>query len=70
MREAFMPFTKGTRTCLGKNLALMELKLITTIILRRFHVTAETTVEDMAMKDHFLLFPKGKKCNLVFTFRN
>jgi cytochrome P450 len=72
MKEAFMPFTKGTRVCLGKNLAMMELKVITTIILRRFHVSiaAEMTMEDMAMKDHFLLFPQGKKCKLVFTPRN
>ncbi|KAK5688024.1 hypothetical protein LTS10_000002 [Elasticomyces elasticus] len=68
MKELFMPFSKGTRACIGKNLAAMELKLITVNLVRRFSFrpASDTTVESMATKDHFLLVPKGGKCNLVF----
>ncbi|KAL3423886.1 cytochrome P450 [Phlyctema vagabunda] len=71
MKEMFMPFTKGPRTCLGKNLALMEMKLITVLLLGRYSikVAAEMTVADMDMRDHFLLFPKGKKFVLQFSER-
>jgi cytochrome P450 len=73
-KEMFMPFSKGTRTCLGKSLALMELKLITATVVRQFAVelppSEETDLDDgMEMRDHFLAFPKGKRCDLVFRKR-
>ncbi|RVX72414.1 hypothetical protein B0A52_03602 [Exophiala mesophila] len=37
MKEMFMPFSKGTRACLGKNLAMIELKIITAIIVNTQH---------------------------------
>lgn len=69
MKTLFLPFSEGTRACLGKNLAMMELKLITAILVRLFHIALgpETTDISMAMKDHFLLVPKGGKCDLIFT---
>ncbi|KIW99286.1 uncharacterized protein Z519_00949 [Cladophialophora bantiana CBS 173.52] len=68
MKELFMPFSKGTRACLGKNLAIMELKLITAHLARRFECVPapSTTGESMATKDHFLLVPVGGKCELIF----
>lgn len=68
MKELYMPFSKGTRACLGKNLAMIELKLITANIARRFSWTpASTTTEtSMATLDFFLLSPAGGKCELVF----
>ncbi|KIX06969.1 uncharacterized protein Z518_04945 [Rhinocladiella mackenziei CBS 650.93] len=67
MKELFMPFSKGTRACLGKNLAMMELKLITAHLVRRFECAPApaTTEESMTTKDHFLLVPAGGKCELV-----
>jgi cytochrome P450 len=35
---AFMPFGLGARTCLGQNLALVEVKAIVALVLARFHL--------------------------------
>lgn len=68
MKALFMPFSTGPRACLGKSLAIMELKLITATLLRRFKVkAASTTTEDsMSMTDHFLVLPKSGRCDLIF----
>ena len=68
MKDLMMPFSKGPRACLGKNLAMTELKLITAALVKKFTVgVAEgTTEESMAMTDHFLVLPKGGKCELTF----
>lgn len=69
MKELFMPFSKGSRACLGKGLAMMELKLITAALLRYYETSlSPTATEDcMTMTDHFLVLPKGGKCELVFS---
>jgi cytochrome P450 len=69
MKELFMPFSKGTRACLGKNLAMIELKLIVAHLVRQFQWIAAPSTTDATMdtKDYFLLLPVGGKCELVFT---
>jgi cytochrome P450 len=69
MKLMFMPFSHGSRACLGKNLAIMELKMITAALIKSYEVTVSPTMNpaDMAMKDHFLALPKGGKCDLIFT---
>ncbi len=69
MKELFMPFSKGARACLGKSLAMMELKLISAALLRSYETKlAPTATEDcMTMTDHFLVLPKGGKCELIFN---
>jgi hypothetical protein len=49
-------------------LANMELKIVTAALLKLYRVRAgvDMTSDDMEMTDHFLLVPKGGKCNLVF----
>ncbi|KAK5017362.1 hypothetical protein LTR16_001803 [Cryomyces antarcticus] len=63
-----MPFSRGTRACLGKNLALMELKLVTASVVKRYSVAVASSMEpgDMDLKDHFLAVPKSGRCELVF----
>jgi cytochrome P450 len=69
MKTLFLPFSEGTRACLGKSLAMMELKLIAATLVGLFDVSLGpgTTDASMTMKDHFLLVPKGGKCDLIFT---
>ncbi len=69
MKTLYMPFSLGSRACLGKNLALMELKMITAAVVRNYKVDLAwgTTEDSMTMKDHFLAMPKGGRCNLVFS---
>jgi cytochrome P450 len=69
MKSMFMPFSKGTRACIGSHLAMMELKLTTATLVRDLVVTAASTMKasDMDMKDHFAMMPAGGKCELVFT---
>jgi cytochrome P450 len=68
MNELFMPFSKGSRACLGINLAYMELKVTVATLQGRYQVglAPDMQAHDMDMRDHFLIFPRGGKCNLVF----
>ncbi|TKA76404.1 hypothetical protein B0A55_09909 [Friedmanniomyces simplex] len=68
MKTLFMPFSKGTRACLGKGLAMLELKLVLGALLSRYEVRLpqQTTEESMEMRDHFLVVPRSGKCELLF----
>ena len=68
-KEMFMPFSKGTRACLGKSLAMMELKLVTAILIHRYEVELApgTTEDSMSMTDHFLVLPKAGVCKVIFS---
>jgi cytochrome P450 len=66
-----MPFSKGTRACIGKGLAMMELKLVVATVMKQYDVSIAPDMkdDDMDMVDHFLIIPKGGKCNLLFHKR-
>ncbi|KAK4893334.1 hypothetical protein LTR27_008228 [Elasticomyces elasticus] len=68
MKMLFMPFSKGTRACLGKGLAMLELKLVLVALLSRYEVKLppQTTEESMEMRDHFVVVPRSGKCELQF----
>ncbi|KAK1818677.1 hypothetical protein LTR12_006862 [Friedmanniomyces endolithicus] len=68
MKTLFMPFSKGTRACIGKILAIVELRLVVLGLLSRYEVKLppQTTEESMEIRDHFLVMPKSGKCELIF----
>ncbi|KAK0256182.1 hypothetical protein LTR12_003017 [Friedmanniomyces endolithicus] len=68
MKTLFMPFSKGTRACIGKSLAMVELRLVVLGLLSRYEVKLppQTTEESMEIRDHFLVMPKSGKCELIF----
>jgi cytochrome P450 len=71
MKSLYMPFSRGSRGCLGKGLGMMQLKLTVAAILPKFDVRIAVEdgmkKEDMEMMDHFLVQPKGGRCLLNFV---
>ena len=68
MKDSFIIFSKGSRSCLGQYVAFMELKLVIASLVNGWSVKLgeKTTKEVMKQTDFFLAFPKGRKCWLVF----
>ena len=58
-KDAFAPFSTGPYGCIGKNLAYMEIRLLTAQLVRKFDVTLAPgeTGERLLMgsKDHFTM---------------
>jgi cytochrome P450 len=71
MRDMILVWGKGQRACMGKPIAMMELRVTTAALMKRFVVEleSEATVDDMEMRDHFVLMAKGGKCMLKFRER-
>ncbi|KAK0385625.1 hypothetical protein NLU13_6802 [Sarocladium strictum] len=67
MKRAFTPFGTGSRSCIGVNLAWMELRLAAALFFRecRGAMMADTTTErDMEQKMQFILMPVGGRCEI------
>ncbi|KAH7318302.1 cytochrome P450 CYP684A2 [Stachybotrys elegans] len=67
MNDALFTFGRGSRVCLGKNLAWIELRLATSRFFLEFPDARVSPKEDMsdadmAMKTFFLLQPEGHRC--------
>jgi len=60
-KEAFIPFSIGTRSCIGINLAKMELNKLTAAFFLRFdaEIDSSMTEEEMQMLDVFSASPVG-----------
>ncbi|KAH6850544.1 cytochrome P450 [Chaetomium sp. MPI-CAGE-AT-0009] len=56
-KNAFIPFSYGSRACVGRNVAEMEMKLIVATWSRRYHVTLRQDYMDT--KEGFLRKPLG-----------
>ncbi|PLB40662.1 cytochrome P450 [Aspergillus candidus] len=65
MKDAFMAFGGGARTCLGVHLARTEIRLATARFFRVFpqaRIDGSMSVSDMDQISYFLLSPRGKRC--------
>ncbi|KAL7893111.1 cytochrome P450 [Trichoderma sp. SZMC 28014] len=69
MRDQLLVFGKGSRACLGRRIAIMELKSALAVLTNtyNFEIGSVTTDDDMKMTDHFVLIPKGGRCLLRLT---
>ncbi|KAG5976205.1 hypothetical protein E4U55_007458 [Claviceps digitariae] len=67
MKEAFMPFGRGSRICMGIHLGYIELRLAAARFLLEFPTARVSTRDGMSDRDMdvlatFLMAPKGKRC--------
>ncbi|KAG6279066.1 hypothetical protein E4U47_004239 [Claviceps purpurea] len=65
-----MPFGGTARTCLGQNLARLELLHATSRFFRHCPhavLSCNTTQEDMIMLDYFAGWPKGGRCEITMA---
>jgi hypothetical protein len=64
-------FGRGVHSCLGKTIALMEMKHAAEALAQRLSAVrladAQQMVEDMRLVDRFVMVPKGKQCQLIFS---
>ncbi|KEY73624.1 hypothetical protein S7711_09562 [Stachybotrys chartarum IBT 7711] len=60
MQRFMMAFSKGTRACIGINLAYMELYLAVAHFIRRFDMQTDTTDEDMKWDDMVVAWFHGE----------
>ncbi|KZT00648.1 cytochrome P450 [Laetiporus sulphureus 93-53] len=57
MQKAFNPFSFGPRTCVGRNLASLELLVIISSILRRYHFVLQEPEKKFETREGFLRKP-------------
>ncbi|KAF2166629.1 hypothetical protein M409DRAFT_23262 [Zasmidium cellare ATCC 36951] len=68
MKEHFQAFGGTIRTCLGQNVARMELLHATALFFRELpnaRLADSTTAESMDIIDFFVIKPKGGKCEIT-----
>ncbi|KAI0945650.1 hypothetical protein AcW1_001822 [Taiwanofungus camphoratus] len=61
LQQAFNPFSFGPRSCVGRNLASMELLIIISSILRRYHFVLEEPGKKFETREGFLRKPVACK---------
>jgi cytochrome P450 len=68
-RKSFNPFNIGRYSCIGKNLALAEIRFVTALLISKYHVSLAPGEDGVRvwkdMKDQFTAVPG--KLELVFS---
>ena len=60
-----MVFSAGPRTCIGKNLALTELKIMTVKFMQRYNLEPGKSVDERGIDLPFALQIKNRKTTLT-----
>jgi cytochrome P450 len=63
--RGFIPFGSGPRFCPGKNLAMLEMKLVLSMLMKNFKVQLSTPKEDVKEVMAFTMMPTGFLVKLV-----
>ena len=66
---AYVPFSGGVRNCIGQKFALLEIKLILSIIIRQWHISSVLKPNQIKIVNNFILKPYNNKIELYFTAR-
>ncbi|KAL0941348.1 cytochrome p450 monooxygenase [Colletotrichum truncatum] len=67
-RAVYTPFGTGSRVCIGKHLAYMELRYGLVLFFRKFsgaRLSPATTPESMEIDNIMLIEPRGKTCRVI-----
>ncbi|GFG18849.1 pisatin demethylase, partial [Aspergillus udagawae] len=65
MEQAFFAFGAGSRTCIGKNISLIEMHEIIPQLLREFGIRLHSPVEEWKTKNIWFVQQEGLICDLV-----
>jgi len=57
-------FGAGSRKCLGRNMAMIEIHKVIPELLRRYHVELTHPEKDWSVSNYWFMFQKGLICNL------
>lgn len=68
MRDASLPWSKGSRMCPGLHLATLELKTVLAALVLGWEISLGTRMQHdtMDMVENWVLMPKGNFCDIVF----
>jgi cytochrome P450 len=58
-------FGAGARTCLGKNISLMEMSKLVPQLLRRYHVQLADPTAEWELHDYWFVKQEGLRCILT-----
>ncbi|CAG8523884.1 14323_t:CDS:10 [Ambispora leptoticha] len=67
-RDAYMPFSAGSRNCIGQNFALLEIRLIIAALVSRYRIV-DIPGQDLDIVQFLAPRLRNRKYNMGFAFR-